>query len=748
MHPAIASVALFTGLIPVVIHLINRRRYRRVTWAAMSFLLAANRQSSRRMRLEQWLLMLARISLIVLLGLAVARPYTPASAVLPASLSRIHRILVVDNSLSMNASAPGDRSRFAAAQECAAKLVQSFPLTDAVSLVTMSATAEAVLAQPAYDRRWIRESVSALQSTQRPTDAPGAVDAVLQILKESPAASGNRVVYVISDFTRRDWESPSPQNPTSAARAVQQLYDSLTDAATNLVLIRIDNRAEDNLAVTRLTPESSLIGLNMPARILVEVTNFGSSTVRNSSLQVRRDGLIVRREMLPPLAPGKTVVSTMTTEFPVAGTHSLEARIAPEAPGQASFSNVLSLDDARYLSVEAVEERPVLLVDGRPGLRLLDGQAGFLATALAPQTTTGSAEPRGVNAANLFAPRVVDDSQLAHEILSDYDAVALCNVERLTSPQWTGLQEFVAQGGGVLFVLGERVSREWYNRNNLPLQTYGRLLPGTVGSPGTVAEGVEVGFKPAVPPHAIVADLAEYAGSGLHRAGVRGFVSFEPDPQHAEVVMRYTNEAPALVASSFGSGRVLVWTTTVNMDWTNLPAKGDFVGLVHNAFAFLLPQRGAHRNLRVGQILREPLSAVESASTLRVMEDDGAAHEPTIGPAGLMSDGLALEYGPVERSQFLTLSIGTQTRSVAVNVDPAESDLAPLGAPQLPAAVGRPVRVASDREISEGESAGVRSTELASFAAYAVLGLLLCELWMAMRFGRPTGPTEEQEERA
>ena len=118
VHPTIAGIALLTGLIPVLIHLINRRRFRRIPWAAMSFLLAANRRSTKRVRLEQLMLMLARIGVVVLLGLAVARPYVPASAILPGSSSRVHRIVMVDNSLSMNAHGADGGTRFAAAQRC------------------------------------------------------------------------------------------------------------------------------------------------------------------------------------------------------------------------------------------------------------------------------------------------------------------------------------------------------------------------------------------------------------------------------------------------------------------------------------------------------------------------------------------------------------------------------------------------------------------------------------------------------
>src|SRR2546428_163586 len=60
--------------IPIVIHLLNRRRYKVVQWAAMEYLLAAMRKNRRRVRFEQWLLLATRCALLALLGVALARP--------------------------------------------------------------------------------------------------------------------------------------------------------------------------------------------------------------------------------------------------------------------------------------------------------------------------------------------------------------------------------------------------------------------------------------------------------------------------------------------------------------------------------------------------------------------------------------------------------------------------------------------------------------------------------------------------
>lgn len=136
IHPGLAVGALMTGLIPVLLHLVHRTRYRRVAWAAMTFLMAAKARSARRVRLEQWLLLSMRVALIVLLGLALARPILSASVPRSLGVSRSHRIVVIDNSLSMNARQSDGRTRFDQALQSAMSLLDSFPETDAVSVVT------------------------------------------------------------------------------------------------------------------------------------------------------------------------------------------------------------------------------------------------------------------------------------------------------------------------------------------------------------------------------------------------------------------------------------------------------------------------------------------------------------------------------------------------------------------------------------------------------------------------------------
>ena len=66
---------LAAAAVPLLLHLLNRRRYREESWAAMRFLLAAIRKNQRRIRLEHWLLLAVRTLLVVCVVLALAQPF-------------------------------------------------------------------------------------------------------------------------------------------------------------------------------------------------------------------------------------------------------------------------------------------------------------------------------------------------------------------------------------------------------------------------------------------------------------------------------------------------------------------------------------------------------------------------------------------------------------------------------------------------------------------------------------------------
>jgi len=731
IHPALAWLGLAAGAVPLIIHLLNRRRYRRVPWAAMRFLQAAQQRSRRRLRLEHWLLLSVRVAAMLFFGWAIARPYLPATAFVPLAGSRTHRVIVIDNSLSMQASTTEDKTRLAQIRTYARQLQARFPEGDAVSVVTMATPATALVGYAAHDARFVREQLGAIEPSFQTTDVAGAMFRAQEILRETEISPENRAVYIFSDFARRDWVASALPGapPSEAVAAVRALADDLSDSGRDLTLVQVATGPLDNVAVTNVTCASNLVGSGMPIRIETEVTNYGSTTVRDAVLHTRRDGQAVRRDPLPSIAPGQTVRTTLTTVLPLAGGHMIEASVQP------SKSDVLRVDNTRLLAIESSDMITALLVDGRPGATTLAGQAGYLATALSPRTTSDEWSVDAESVATsppLLETKTIGVADLDAEALPSFDVVALCDVAFIPPEQWDRLRRYVVAGGGLLIVLGAHVQPNHYNQ-------YGfadgeGVLPGLLRSAPAPSPPVEGGlqFDATTLTHPIVAPFSRSSASGLFLTRIDQYLPLDPDPRFGEVILRYTNGDAALAARAIGKGRVLVFTSTATMEWNNLPAKGDFVSLVLQMFAYLSPPKGMHRNLMVGEWLREPMSPSESALPVALTDEQGSLGEGRLVPA---NGTLALQWGPAGRPGVVTLTVGTRNLPVAVNVDPVESDLLPVDMDALRKTIDRPVRVIVDPTQLEQESEQQRAGELAGPFLLTVVFLLLIETALAMWFG-------------
>jgi hypothetical protein len=724
VHPGIAAAAAAAAAIPILIHLINRRRFRRVPWAAMAFLLAANRRSARRVRLENFLLLGLRMLIIAGAGLAVARPYFSNSA-LGFRSTRVDHYIVLDPSLSMNASRPDGHTRFQAAQDYGQRLVNSLPVDDGVAIVTTAHPAEALIESPTHDRRLVREVLAEVGPTQRADDMAGALTILQQMLSASDAPPGNKAVYVISDFAAHVWVGDGNQ-PTAAARLLAEIAPRIGDSAPNLTLVRIDPGSSDNLAVTDFRAEPGVISTQIPISLAVEVTNFGPSTARGVTLQLRDRSQTVRRETLPPIPAGGRSKAVYSVQLSERGSQLLEARVS------AGGADALPLDDARWLAIEVRDVVPVLAVDGQPGSRLIEGQAGYLAMALSPpEDAQHSAMRWGRPGGNLYDVKVTSEPELLSEISHAYEVLSLCNVPRLSPAQWNAVSRFVADGGGLLVSGGGLLSTENYNRFGF---ADGKgVLPARLESVVEASSGgPRLGFELPSEAPSLFAEFADHHGSGLFSARVDRYLQTQSPSASAEVPLQYSDGRPAVILARFGQGQVALWTTTVNMEWNNLPGRGDFIPVMANLFGALTPRRGGHRNLTVGETLVEPLTPAESSLPIHVTGADGQSAQPTIAPMDLT---LAARFGPTTVAGPLTLTAGESRREFAINTDPRESALTAAETSAVDTAVRRPLRWVSERDVPEIAVPG--SVEWSATLLWVILGLLLLELWLAQRFAAP-----------
>src|SRR4051812_32464501 len=186
--PAFFVAGFALGSTPIITHILNRRRYKTVQWAAMEFLMRAMRKNRRRLKFEQWLLLATRCLVLFIVATALARPMGCQDSTLASIAGQragLH-VFVVDNSYSMayEADRPEAKTHLARAKALVKEQIDRLQAGgEAVAIITASRPAAAVLAAPTYDLESAKGTVDRIEQSYTGTDILGA----LRLAKEIAA---------------------------------------------------------------------------------------------------------------------------------------------------------------------------------------------------------------------------------------------------------------------------------------------------------------------------------------------------------------------------------------------------------------------------------------------------------------------------------------------------------------------------------------------------------------------------------
>jgi hypothetical protein len=725
---------------PILIHLWSRRRYHEVSWAAMEYLMVAVRRQARRLRFEQWLLLLIRTLLIVLIVLAVAEPYLERPGLALAPGGQTHRVLVLDGSYSM-AYQPTDKSRFDKAKDFARQIVKNGPQGDGFTLVLMSSPPRVVVGTPAFEPSELLREIDNLQLPHTTADLPATVAALVSLLKnvqqDNPRLTRHEI-YFLTDLQRVTWaQGASPDGRSEFLRQSAELAQ-----LASLTVIDLGQPGAENLAITGLRTLDPLPTVGRTVSFEVALKHFGAPTHRRQPVELLIDGRRIAEKQIDLPANGETSLA-FTHRFETSGDHVVEAR---------ALGDALQVDNHRYLVVPVRESIHVLCIDGRPSGTPFRGAADYLAVALAPQEKQGE---RG-----LIRPEVAAESALQERNLGGYDCVFLCNVAQFTAGEARVLDSYLKHGGSLVFFLGDQVLAEGYNHElgGSGNERAGRakaalaakkdtasaphILPARLG--GIVEHVPQAPFRldPLEYRHPIVQAFRGRGESGLLITPVFKHFKLETaNDSPAKAVLALANGDPLIVEQPMHRGRVVLVATSADTSWTAMPLWPSFVPLVQEMVAWLVGLQSQQRNVLVGQPIEVSLAAAAEDVPLTLRFPDGRDHK-----AQLPADGESgkLLVADTVQSGVYTLRLGPPpgpSQSFAVNVDTVESDLAPLDPETLRNEVwpGIPfVHRTSWQDAGRPQAMGPRHGHvgLPAVLLYAVLGLLFLEILLAWRFGR------------
>jgi hypothetical protein len=701
-------LGLLAAALPYLIHRVGRRRALPVRFAAMQLLLRSERRIHARRRLREILLLVARTAVAASLPFIFARPFTLRETDLPVvSLDAQAAVIILDDSASMQ-RALGAGTAFARAKARALALARQFPSDAELAFLVASAGSPPRIGELEPERARVVEAIAAATGSARPADFTAAMRQAALLLAGSSRV--HRRIYLFTDLQATGWED-GPGLPTLNPPEV--IIDDVTGGGP------LSNRA---IVDARVEP-SAEAGPGGVA-VSVEVADFGKRATPALGVTMRVDGVAVAQGTVELPAGGharKRFLHAFAGDL--GGAHDVVVQIEGDS---------FPLDDRRFLHVETARSLRLLVLNGDPRTVRNEDEAFFFETALK------SGMPDA-----LITTKLADEVQA--EALTGYTAVALLNVVAPSTALAAALARFVEAGGGMFISVGDRVDATLWN------QRLAGLLPQPLGLARTAAAlpgqhpGETVDDRPAerllpLDRRAPILSAFPEQGDGLLSARFFKYILLDPvrDTSRRNVILRFESGAPALVEREVGRGRVVLLTTTVDREWTDLPIRPGFLPLVREMARHLVGA-GAEGSA-AASLAGEPrvLTFPSDAQTLEVRRPDGSVW---IGKREAGATSGSLDFGGTEqlglyhvRAEGADGTFAAQTsQDFAVNLDPRESDPTPLGADK------RPDRLAA---MHAGAKAPMHRVELWHALAAGLILLLLLESLLSLRWRRvPAAPS-------
>ncbi|MBS0201495.1 MAG: VWA domain-containing protein [Planctomycetes bacterium] len=730
-------------LLPVLAHLLSRKRYDTVDWGAMQFL-ELDPSARRNLRLEDLLLLLVRMLLIALLAIALARPWFNGSWLGRwASTTSRDVVIIIDGSYSMGWEGPLGTPQ-AAAVRLARQFVNDLRSGDTVMLLDAREQPRMALTGPTRDRVRIRQALDDLPAPGGTANLHEAITKAVQIL--ATGTNVQRELFVLTDYQALSWQ---PDDDTLWAR-----LDDLKAQSTVPPRIWVMDAAggelgkASNFTIERLQVSRELAVPGVPIRFSSKVRYRGGDAAIARSVIVEVNGQRLADQTLRlNLAPDGEASVEFERQFHEPGSHLISVILD---------SDVLPGDNRSDAVIVVAESLPVVLVDGDKKLDPTRSETFFARAALA---ATG-------DDVSWIKPSVVTPDALNADTLRNAAVIVLANVAALTEQQQALLERSVASGRGLLFTLGDKTPKNGFALD--PDSPFALLFPVRLDEIASDSEADSVGIR-------VAGSSLELPWLRQFRADKGGTLTDARFPQWWKVkevrpvpatkselleeentkpsktpevtvgtplvIAKLSNGAPWIVTRRYERGMTAVLTSTIDADWNTLPAKTDFVPWLHEML-FSLASTSTNRNVDVGSPL-----VLNIPPELKIDQYEFVGPGNRRFPADRIPD--ELQPGAILTGVNLPgiyrfarkESDGkpaVDDEHFVVNFDRGESDLTILTEAQRTALSGEDRLVfASDlSELQQQMFADSSRTELWWLLIYGFLAMMSVEAWMTRRMLR------------
>ena len=671
--PLWGTLAALGISIPIVLHILNKARPKKVNWAAMELLQKTTQQQSKKIKLEDWLLMVLRCLTFLLVALAMMRLVFVNSSDLFSGASR-ELILVIDSSYSMNHGQY--ESRFDLAKKKAMKIVNSLPSGSKISLVTIGDEPEVLIRHKDPSEISLERYFAALEAKPEGFGLEVSLSVLDELLDESNSA--NREVIFLTDAQKRSWCENS--------KSTIQKFAELGQKAS-ISLLPLGDESYENLALSdfHMTSGACRSGgfINLSAKII----NHGES-LATASIELFHNSNIVDVTSVSSLQPKEERLLRFGVQLESSGPNRFQLSLE---------SDNLEDDNSAYLAIDVPDKLKVLIIEGSPGA----GRYLELATQL---ERSGYAE--GLICTVSLA------SLVSAEQIEKNDVIVLADVGDLDEENIKILDEKVRNGAGLLVyagvnmdafsaeqIIGRLVTMDWEKRVS-PEDGQNHQIRV---SPQSDQLGLEL--------RRLEAEILDCKVNGFHQVQTAA---------DSKILLELDNGNPLLFIQEIDRGKLAIFTTGADREWSSLPINPAGPILFH----LLLQELSTgdrQKSLRIGESARVEIRSNRLGAEPKLIGPSGEVSVPVRQEARESNKYIELLLSKTEIPGFHELQFGDNTdfEVLAANLDAGESDLKPATIDELESVFENTgVKILGSESMVDNSE---NQTHLGSFLALAAL---------------------------
>ncbi|WP_232798218.1 BatA domain-containing protein [Salinibacter altiplanensis] len=625
-----ALLAMAAVAVPLFLHFFNLRQPRTVEFSSLAFVKELQASAVQRVRIKEWLLLALRMLAIASLGMAFAQPtLTSELGGVGASAPTAHAV-VVDNSLSMSAEGRGG-TYFDRAVQKAQGVLGTVEEGDE-ALLWPTARSGARRLEPTTNTGVVRQSLAELEPRAGASSLAAAVGQAADAASQADAPQA--VVSVVSDL----------QASTLGDSVAVEVPDGV-----QVQLLPVETRSQSNVSVSDVTVTSRIVEVDQPVQLEATLTNHGPDPLDDYVASVYLAGDRVA-QATATLEPGLETTVSFTVTPQTRGW--LDGAVVTE-------DDAVPVDDRHHFALHVPEERRVLMVRG-------EGQdTRYLDLALSSEMVADRIA---------FRTTAIDERELASAELGRYDAVLLAGPRSLSSGEVEALTRFVDRGGGLLLFPNAQARPEDYNAllGGLNAGSF-RGFSGALSGDQTVASFEQVDLQHPLFENIFQKRRREEAS--VEQPDLYYIMNIRPSGRSGQTLIELSNGRPFLHEVRHGGGRLLLTAVAPTRAWSDLPVRGLFVPLLYRSVYYLSATPSvAGEQLGAGRPTELRVRGVPPEASVRLEGPDGVEVTPeqrTLFGATLVQVGTTLTTPGLYDVQ----AGSTRVRRVAVNVNPAESNL-------------------------------------------------------------------------